>query len=201
MLPFVIKVCGVTTVEDAQAALDAGANALGFNFYLKSPRYLSVDKALDIIRALRGDFSRVGVFVQPNSETLDSAASFLDVAQIHGAVPASVPLPLWRAINPGSDYQYHPGVDAWLLDSISPGFGGSGQTFDWALAAAFPHRAILAGGLDGTNVAEAIRVGRPWGVDSCSRLESTPGRKDQTKVAAFVKAALTAFHAQQAVNI
>jgi len=190
MQHFIVKVCGVTTREDAQAALDAGANALGFNFYPQSPRFVTFERAAEMIAALRGDFLRVGVFVNPQEEI---AAPFLDVAQIHGAGRAAIPT--WRAVNPGSMPAADSKVDAWLLDTFTPDFGGSGQTFDWSLAARFPYRAIIAGGLDGSNVAEAIRIAQPWGVDSCSRLESSPGRKDHAKVAAFVE------NARQALNI
>ena len=194
--PFVVKVCGVTSYEDAQAALDAGANALGFNFYPKSPRFLTYDLAAGIISRLRGDYLRVGVFVNP---LLADAAAFLDVAQIHGHGEST--LRVWRAVNPGHTPAPDPSVQAWLLDTATPAFGGSGKTFDWSLAASFPYRAIVAGGLDGENVAEAIRIANPWGVDSCSRLEMSPGKKDHARVAAFVAKALEAFHARQAVNI
>jgi phosphoribosylanthranilate isomerase len=187
MQPFIVKVCGVTTREDAQAALDAGANALGFNFYPRSPRFVSFERAAEMIAALRGDFLRVGVFVNPEEEI---EAPFLDVAQIHGAGRAA--MPIWRAVNPGNVPAADDNVEAWLLDTVTPAFGGSGQSFDWSLAAGFPYRAIIAGGLDAGNVGEAIRVARPWGVDSCSRLESAPGRKDHAKVAAFVENALQA---------
>jgi len=194
--PFIVKVCGVTTREDAQAALDAGANALGFNFYPPSPRFLTSAQATEIIHSLRGDFLRVGVFVSP-AEPI--SAPFLDIAQIHGTGKAT--MPTWRAVNPGTIPPPDSSVEAWLLDTFTPAFGGSGKTFDWSLAAAFPYRAIVAGGLDENNVAEAIRTAHPWGVDSCSRLESAPGRKDHAKVAAFVENALRAFHAQQEVTL
>lgn len=197
--PFIVKVCGVTSREDAQAAIDAGANALGFNFYSKSPRFLTAEKAAEIIAVLRGDFLRVGVFVNPTGEDLNSARPMLDVAQIHGS--GKTDLPMWKAIAAGTTPVSEPGIDAWLVDTFTPQFGGSGKTFDWSLAASFPDRAIIAGGLDGGNVAEAIRVANPWGVDSCSRLESGPGRKDHAKVAAFVEASLEAFQIRQAVHI
>lgn len=187
MQPFIVKVCGVTTREDAQAAIDAGANALGFNFYPKSPRFLTFERAAEIAAALRGDFLRVGVFVNPREEI---KAPFLDVAQIHGTGHSAIPT--WRSVIPGNTPPPDSQVEAWLLDTATAAFGGSGQTFDWSLAAAFPYRAIIAGGLDGNNVAEAIRIAHPWGVDSCSRLESSPGRKDYAKVAAFVENALQA---------
>lgn len=201
MLPFIVKVCGVTTRQDAQAAVDAGANALGFNFYTRSPRYLAMERALEVMSGLRGEFLRVAVFVDPSNEILAAAAGRFDVAQVHGALPEERPLSIWRAIPAAKEYRFEQTADAWLLDTFTPAFGGSGRTFDWSLAKGFPQRAILAGGLDGDNVSDAIRTARPWGVDSCSRLESTPGRKDQRKVAAFVNAALHAFHDQQVVNI
>lgn len=200
MQPFIIKVCGVTTYEDAQAAIDAGANAVGFNFYPRSPRFITHQAAAAIIRQLRGDFLRVGVFVHPhNSETLTQIAPLLDVAQIHGA--GETTLPLWRAIDPGIVPSPDSRVQAWLIDQVTPAFGGSGKAFDWSLAASFPYRAIVAGGLDGNNVGAAIRISNPWGVDSCSRLELSPGKKDHARVAAFVAGALEAFHLRQAVNI
>ena len=195
MLPFIIKVCGITTREDGQAALNAGANALGFNFYPKSPRYVSSDAAAEMAGSLRGGFLRVGIFVRPTQEEVSQASLFLDVIQVHGDASFSSWLPIWKAVNPGMIPREKAGVQAWLLDTFTPAFGGSGQTFDWSLAAAFPFRAIVAGGLDGDNVADAIRVARPWGVDSCSRLESAPGVKDRNKVAAFVSNALAAFGA------
>jgi phosphoribosylanthranilate isomerase len=199
MPKFIVKVCGVTTYDDAQAALDAGANALGFNFYGKSPRFLTHDAAAAIIGKLRGEYLRVGVFVHPSEQTLSAAADFLDVTQIHGGGHGL--LPIWRAIPAGTTPSTEDCGDAWLLDTATPAFGGSGQTFDWSLAASFPHRVIIAGGLDAINVAEAIRVAEPWGVDSCSRLESSPGKKDHHRVAAFVARALDAFHARQAINL
>lgn len=192
---FIVKVCGVTTREDAQSALDAGANALGFNFYAESPRYIEPDAAAEIISALQGDFISVGVFVHPAPDDISSKA-FLDIAQIHGRAPQTQ-LPIWKAITPNQIPPADTKVEAWLLDTPTPAFGGSGQTFDWSLAAAFPHRKIVAGGLDARNVAEAIRVAKPWGVDSCSRLESAPGRKDRRQVAAFVFEALQAFEIEQ----
>jgi phosphoribosylanthranilate isomerase len=196
---FIVKVCGVTTLEHAQVALDAGANALGFNFYPKSPRFITVDRAADIIRKLHGDYLRVGVFVNPSAGELSATAPLLDVHQIHGAGTGS--LPVWRAIGAGVIPEADASVEAWLLDSFTPSFGGSGQTFDWSLAANFPYRAIVAGGLDAANVAQAIRIANPWGVDACSRLEATPGRKDPLRVAAFVQQALEAFNAIKAVGI
>ena len=197
---FLVKICGITEEEDGRAALDAGANALGFNFYRQSPRYLNLHRSRDLIERLDGDYLRVGVFVNPTEAELREAiaAIRLDVIQLHGTHCAAPPegVRVWRslvlpAVPPAPEM-----TEAFLLDAPTSEFGGSGRTFDWSLAAQFPHRAILAGGLDGSNVAEAIRAARPWGVDACSRLESTPGRKDAWRVRAFVQAALREARAQ-----
>jgi phosphoribosylanthranilate isomerase len=92
-------------------------------------------------------------------------------------------------------------VEAYLLDTATPRFGGSGRTFDWSRAKDFPYRAIVAGGLDGSNVAEAVAAIRPWGVDACSRIESQSGRKDAGRMQAFVRAALAASEALRAQEI
>ncbi len=194
--PVVVKVCGITNEEDARAALDAGANALGFNFYLKSPRYITPHRAYQIIAALPGPFLRVGVFVNPTEKELFdiSRAVPLDVFQLHGdRCPASYSQPyrIWRGIAPTATASSDdPNVEAYLLDTPSSEYGGSGQPFDWTLANNHTCRIVLAGGLDAANVAEAIRTVKPWGVDACSRLESSPGKKDARKVREFVRAAL-----------
>ena len=192
-IDFVVKVCGITEEEDGQVALAAGANALGFNFYRQSARYLSLDRAQRLVTALEGDYLRVGVFVNPTEVELSKAMSTvrLDVIQLHGGHCASPPhgIRVWRSLTLPATIPVGAETEAFLLDSPSPHFGGSGRTFDWSLAATFPHRAILAGGLDHSNVGEAIRAARPWGVDACSRLEIQPARKDAERVRAFVAAA------------
>ncbi|HYZ85907.1 MAG TPA: phosphoribosylanthranilate isomerase [Bryobacteraceae bacterium] len=195
-----VKICGVTTAEDALASAEAGASAIGLNFYPGSPRYLDFERARAIGRCLNGGVLKVGVFVNATPELLEQAvdAAGLDVVQLHGEVPSSVPaaVSVWRAYR--ADERFSPeliaGVkaDAILLDSAGPGFGGSGETFDWEIARGLSAKLVLAGGLHASNVAEAIRIARPWGVDACSKLESTPGRKDHKKVAAFIQAALKA---------
>jgi phosphoribosylanthranilate isomerase len=193
-IEFVVKICGITQEEDGRAALEAGANALGFNFYRQSPRYLTPDQSRQLIGDLEGDYLRVGVFVNPTEAELNDAiaAMRLDVVQLHGKHCALPPkgVRVWRSLVLPATVPAPESTEAFLLDAPSPKFGGSGRTFDWSLAARFPHRAILAGGLDASNVAEAIRTARPWGVDACSRLERTPGRKDAALVRAFVQAAL-----------
>jgi phosphoribosylanthranilate isomerase len=198
---FIIKVCGITTQEDAEASLEAGANALGFNFYARSPRYIAPEAAAKM--GGTGAYLRVGVFVNATEAEIRSTARIanLDVVQIHGATAAVSGLTNWQAIQVTTQPQHDNGIAAYLIDTVSPNFGGSGKTFDWSLAKSFPFRAIIAGGLDGANVAEAIRMAEPWGVDACSRLESQPGRKNLKSVAAFISAALLAFHSKQAVEI
>lgn len=199
-LPFVVKVCGIKNEEEALAAVHAGANALGFNFYPKSPRYLTFQRAAEIMAALSGPYLRVGVFVNPSEEDLLRAEQIapLDVFQLHGErCPASLygGRRIWRAIEPNQTAPSCSSAEAYLLDSPSSEYGGSGRTFDWKLAAGRSGRTILAGGLDGSNVAEAIEAAAPWGVDACSRLESHPGKKDAAQVRAFVCAALAKFSA------
>src|SRR5205814_1659310 len=130
----------------------------------------------------------------------------LDVLQLHGDnCPAqlSSSYRMWRSIIAGdvnsSEYtnaEVHPAeaycAEAYVFDTPSPQFGGSGKCFDWSLAERFAYRKIIAGGLDATNVADAIRATKPWGVDACSRLESSPGKKDSERVRQFVYAALAA---------
>jgi len=192
---FVVKVCGVTNQEDARVAVEAGANSIGLNFYSPSPRYLSFNRAAEIVKSLPKGVLIVGVFVNASEQEIIEAAErvSLDVFQLHGEKsPASFRngLRIWRSIPVGT--RPLPGAEAYVLDSATPDFGGSGECFDWSLAAAFPYRKIIAGGLDGTNVAEAIRAAGPWGVDACSRLESSPGKKDAQRVRNFVHAAIAA---------
>ena len=204
MRSFVIKICGITSPEDAQVAVEAGANAIGLNFYPKSPRYIGLERAREIAAILPAHILKVGIFV--NLPTVlhstwggrkpalgASPAGLLDVFQLHGS---DIPLPgyrIWRACSAHNLPIPDPAVEAYLLDAPSPRFGGSGQTFDWRLAASFSHRMLIAGGLDGSNVAAAIQAASPWGVDACSRLESSPGKKDPARVRDFVQAALAAF--------
>jgi phosphoribosylanthranilate isomerase len=203
---FVIKICGITNEEDARVAIEAGANALGFNFYAGSPRYITVRRAHQIVTAVQKPFLRVGVFVNAREAQLAKAVREvpLDILQLHGNCPAqfSSSYRMWRSISvDGTDYanrdvtklsaeSYR--AEAYIFDTSSPHFGGSGKCFDWSLAAGFVHRKIIAGGLDATNVADAIRATQPWGVDACSRLELSPGKKDSRRVRDFVQAALAA---------
>ncbi|MFL6354843.1 MAG: phosphoribosylanthranilate isomerase [Bryobacteraceae bacterium] len=200
---FVIKICGVTNEEDAQLAIEAGANALGFNFYRGSPRFVTPARAREIVQAVETPFLKVGVFVNASEIQFAEAARevTLDVVQLHGHnCPAQVSgsYRIWRSISvdSGTDWENARAkagsAEAYILDAPSSDFGGSGKCFDWSLAAAFVYRKIVAGGLDATNVTDAIRTAQPWGVDACSRLEVSPGKKDGQRVRDFVNAALAA---------
>jgi len=207
-ISFVVKICGITNEQDAQLAIEAGANALGFNFYAGSPRYVTAARAREIIQAVKNPFLKVGVFVNATQAQLTKAAQEvpLDVVQLHGNdCPAqlSSSYRVWRSViaedatwSKYASAEAENGetwnVEAYVLDTPTPHFGGSGKSFDWSLAAAFGRRKIIAGGLDGTNVADAIRIAQPWGVDACSRLELKPGKKDGERMRDFVHAALAA---------
>ncbi len=194
-----VKICGITNREDALAAIEGGASALGFNFYKKSPRYIEPERAAEIAADLPESIWKVGVFVDETPERIGDIASVakLDVAQLHGnETPEDYPrgLRIWKAMR--VDANFRPAdvaacpAEAVLLDTPSDKlYGGTGRTFDWSLVAGSSHRIILAGGLDASNVKQAIAAGRPWGVDVCSRIESQPGRKDHTKMAQFLKEA------------
>ncbi len=194
-----VKICGITNLPDALAAAGGGAAALGFNFYPKSPRYVAPQRAAEIASALPEGVWKVGIFVGEPPESVREIARRvpLDVAQLHGACVPPGGIRIWRAVTVDAGFRQEQ-LDAWpaeayLLDApAGSAWGGSGQTFDWSLAAGIPRRIILAGGLDEHNVALAIRTVRPWGVDACSRLESAPGKKDHKKMAAFLRAALSA---------
>ncbi|SRR5579884_2435813 len=188
--PFIIKVCGITNEEDARVAVAAGANALGFNFYTKSPRFITAERAREIIRAVPGEYLKVGIFVNPGAGQVFE--DYLDVVQLYGEwQPELAGRTVWKATTPHNTEPLC-GADAYVMDTPSPAFGGSGKMFNWALARG-RFRVIVAGGLDASNVADAIAAAEPWGVDACSRLEARPGKKDAAKVQAFVTAAQAAF--------
>lgn len=188
-----IKICGITALEDALAACDAGADALGFNFWPRSPRYIEPERAARIIERLPGNVLAVGVFVDEPAEQIEETASAagIEVAQLHGA--CGVPrLRWWKALEAGPELdrqmeQFE--AEAFLVDAPAGALrGGTGRTFDWSLVRGLPRRIVLAGGLGPDNVKEAIATARPWGVDACSRLEIAPGRKDAARVREFVRA-------------
>jgi phosphoribosylanthranilate isomerase len=209
----IVKICGLTHLDDALLALEAGADLLGFVLYPKSPRGVSLAAVAEITQALRRApaFQQrrpalVGVFVNaPPAEVahaLDEAG--LDLAQLSGHEPPDDLRALggraYKAIRGEADIPpsagappAHPHRPDFLLDAAHPTlYGGSGQPADLALAArlAERRRLLLAGGLTPDNVVAAIRAVRPWGVDVASGVEAAPGKKDPAKVRAFVQAAL-----------
>jgi phosphoribosylanthranilate isomerase len=197
--PVLVKVCGITNLADATAAAEAGASALGFNFYSRSPRYLAPEAAQRIIDVLPHNVLKVGVFVDvPEAIAAALAGALpLDVVQLHGdGVEYPRGVRIWRALRATADLDFAAfdklPVEAFLLDTPSDTLpGGTGMCFDWSIAARVNrHRIILAGGLDDTNVRQAIEAVRPWGVDACSRLETSPGRKDHKRMRRFIQAAL-----------
>lgn len=191
-----VKICGITCAEDALAAAEAGASALGFNFWPGSPRYIAPGRAAEIVAALPAGVSAVGVFVNESAPRIREMARHagVTIVQLHGDCEWPGSLPVWKALPVGENFD--PGVlerfaaEAFLLDSPSgPSYGGTGQTFPWERIRGLRQRVILAGGLDASNVAQAIEAVRPWGVDACSRLESSPGKKDHQRMRAFIQAA------------
>jgi phosphoribosylanthranilate isomerase len=187
-----VKICGITNMEDAKAAIDAGASAIGFNFYRDSPRYISPTGASIIAEKVPQTVWKVGVFVNETGEYSAKIALQvgLDVAQLHGTAEARG-IRIWRALPAGAPVIEDPTVEALLLDTPSDDlYGGTGQTFDWLSVRGLEKKIIIAGGLDESNVREAIQGAQPWGVDACSRLEKSPGLKDHEKMRRFIEAAL-----------
>jgi phosphoribosylanthranilate isomerase len=202
-MPVKVKICGITNLPDALAAVEAGADALGFVFYERSPRYVEVPAAAAIIRQLPPFVIKTGVFVDAPEDTVLQAAREcgLNLLQFHGnespAFCLSFGLMSMKAFRvKGAQtlqelcaYQ----TDAWLLDACTPGsFGGTGERFDWALAAQaqqLGRPVFLAGGLNPENVRPAIEQARPYGVDVSSGVEVAPGKKDHRKLRAFIKSA------------
>jgi phosphoribosylanthranilate isomerase len=189
-----VKICGITNREDALAAVDAGASAIGFNFYRDSPRYISHTGAAMIAEKIPANVWKVGVFVNESPESIAKTVieAGLDVAQLHGSSDARG-VRIWRAMSLLDPVALAliGDAEAVLIDSPADTvFGGSGKTWDWSQAPHLEQKIIIAGGLDADNVRTAIEQARPWGVDACSRIEKSPGLKDHDKMRKFVKAAL-----------
>ncbi len=198
-----IKICGITNLADALLSVEAGADILGFVFYERSPRYLPLRVAGEIIRRLPASVVKAGVFVNADKERINCVVGEcgLDLLQFHGEERPEHCLRFglrtmkaFRIRGPESlrilpDY----GTDAWLLDAYTPGArGGTGERFDWDLAVeagSWGRPIFLAGGLTPSNVATAIRQVHPYGVDVSSGVEKAPGRKDAAKVKTFIAAA------------
>jgi phosphoribosylanthranilate isomerase len=187
-----VKICGITSLADGRAAVEAGADALGFNFWEPSPRYVLPEVARAICAHLPREVLKVGIFVA-GMRLYD----FLDVLQVYDESPLPAGTRHWQALpvtTPALAERIRASeAEAFLIDTpAGEQRGGTGCTFDWSLAAGLPGKIVLAGGLGPDNVAAAIAAARPWGVDACSRLESEPGRKDHAKMKEFVRAARSA---------
>ena len=201
-----VKICGITSIEDAVSAVDAGADALGFMFYERSPRRISMDLAATIKNALPPFVVRVGVFADAAENVIRGAALCgLHALQFHGnETPEFLkrfsPITTIKAfrVQSAASLATLPSYNtsAWLLDSYTAAqLGGTGNTFNWDLALQarkLGRPIILAGGLTPENVAEAVRKVRPYAVDVSSGVEFAPGKKDPAKVAAFIRAAKSA---------
>ncbi|MDP9003540.1 MAG: phosphoribosylanthranilate isomerase [Verrucomicrobiota bacterium] len=202
-----VKICGITNVSDARAAIDGGADALGFNFFPGSKRYLPVTEA-GWIAELPVEVVKVAVLVNASWDEAISIAAmpFVDALQLHGSegsefcrrlaeqgIQFAKAIPVMAGHAPGDALSFF--TQTVILDSSAAGeFGGSGRTFPWELAREFLQanpdlRVILAGGLTPENVAGAVKIVRPFGVDVTTGVESSPGRKDHGLLRAFIAAA------------
>lgn len=194
-----IKICGLTREEDVDAALAAGADAIGFVFYPPSPRYVSPQRAAVLAARVPAFVTRVGLFVNAAAEDVEHVLATvpLELLQFHGdedvAYCARFGRPWIRAarVRPGVDLLEYaasfPGASGLLLDAFVEGYGGGGQTFDWGLIPAkLPLPLILSGGLHPGNVTEAVRAVRPWAVDVSSGVEAAKGIKDAKKIVEFI---------------
>ena len=195
----IIKICGLTSLEQALSCVELGADWLGLNCWRGSSRYISAEKALEIVDGLPESVSTVGVFVNESTDTLESIMreTGMDLAQLHGdEMPESckkITVPWFKAFRVSPDFQSQRiqdyGGETFLLDAYSKThYGGSGQKIDWELASTVSAmgKLILAGGLAPENVADAVNKVRPWGVDVCSGVESEPGIKNLLKVKEFI---------------
>jgi phosphoribosylanthranilate isomerase len=201
-----VKICGITRVEDALAAAQAGAHAVGLIFYAGSSRLVSHDTARRVVGALPAFVTPVALFVDPEAAAVERVIAEVrpQLLQFHGDEPPdfceSFGMPYIKAakVRPGVDLlQYarrYPSAKGLLLDAFVDGSqGGTGSTFDWALIPdQLPLPLILAGGLHQDNVADAIRRVRPWAVDVSSGVEAAKGIKDAAKIAAFIRGARNA---------
>lgn len=196
-----VKICGIASGADAEAVAELSPDALGFNFWPGSPRYVLAGEVAAWVRDLPAHLLRVGIFVDAAPDEVDSICekAGLQVAQLHGretpAMVARLHLPAWKVVHLDRmtvpDAQAY-AVDAFLVDSYSAAMpGGTGKVADWPKAAEFVRDAgrkvILAGGLTPLNVGEAIERVHPWGVDVSSGVEAAPGKKDLLKVKDFIE--------------
>jgi phosphoribosylanthranilate isomerase len=206
----IVKICGITCIEDALMCAAAGADMLGFNFYPPSPRFIEVERCAEMVAEVRRLYPyicHVGVFVNEQPATVHTilTACNLDLAQCSGnETPGTIHRTgdrSFKALRPSSPndlrsaaglYPTRSQPPAFLIDALhKEEYGGTGQTANWALAAAFAANLpiLLAGGLTPENITQAVRWVQPWGVDVASGVESTPGRKDRALVEKFISAA------------
>ncbi len=200
-----IKICGITNAEDARAAVKAGANALGFNFYQGSERYISPEEASEITSRIPDHVSKVGVFVHEEKRSVMEVARTVPLSAVQ-LIGSEGPDDLFGydlsvikvfRVKEGFDVAVMRNyvVDAFLLDTHRTGmFGGTGETFDWTVARQAREfgRIILSGGLNPENIDAAIRFVRPYGVDVSSGVEARPGKKDHDKLRDFIARARNA---------
>lgn len=197
-----VKICGITNIDDALDAAHSGADALGFNFYQKSPRYVDPQRAGNIIRELPPFVTAVGLFVNEDPGRVEDISGMcgLDILQFHGDETPDYCAGFSRRVikafrirsREDVDYLRAYRVSACLLDAYSEGaYGGTGRTFNWDLAAEAKGmgRVMLAGGLTPDNVAEAVAAVGPYAVDVASGVESAPGKKDRRMVEEFIRRA------------
>jgi phosphoribosylanthranilate isomerase len=200
-----VKICGITNREDAEAAVAAGADALGFILYEKSKRFIPIERAIEIVEALPPFVQTVAVTVNATKEFTNlgwrKQLKNFGVAQLHGqespvhvkAVGKYMPVikvfPADQAAAMGTENYW--GVSAFMLDTPSQEHGGTGRVFDWNLAVEFKKRIakplILSGGLNPENVAKAIETVQPYAVDVSSGVEASPGRKDHARLRDFIQ--------------
>lgn len=198
-----VKICGITNIDDAKAAIDAGADALGFIFYKESPRYISPENAKTIINALPPFIIKTGVFVNETTKGIEKTVSGtgVNLIQLHGNEPPEMCSALCSVIKAfrvksleslDPLYKYKGLVSAFLLDTYTPDIlGGTGQIFNWDIAIEAKQfgRIILAGGLTPDNVADAVKRVDPYAVDVSSSIESKRGKKDRKKMQLFIEKA------------
>ena len=198
-----VKICGITNLDDAMAAVNFGADALGFVFFDKSPRCISHQKAAEIIKKLPSFITTVGVFVNEKPEIIKRTIDItgIDIVQFHGDEPPekcnitkrcikAIRVKSLESLDPLNNYKDR--VSAFLLDTFTPDIlGGTGQIFNWDIAIYAKQfgRIILAGGLKPDNIAAAVRRVKPYGVDVSSGVESKKGKKDHKKMKLFIEKA------------
>ena len=199
-MPVKVKICGITNIADALAAVELGADMLGFNFYPPSPRYLTAEKAIEIIKKLPTFVDTVGIFVNPGVDELrdmvgqgflnwiqlhgDESPEFCDdLRWVHAKTIKAVRVRSHDDIERAQEY----GTDGILLDAFHPElYGGTGETFDWEVVGHINRRVFLAGGITADNAVKAVEVG-VYAIDVCSGIEVEPGRKDHEKMKKLFK--------------